>query len=201
MSMAALRWPFSRSDCRLVSWVTRLRSLVAAPLVALLAGCGRDTAPPRDTVATRDLERPLWFREARAIDLTEDGKPDSAVVEARGERSDSLRIRILFVVDGQVLFTQEWASAYELTVVDSLQRRPHGSDEYMRSQLAGVLEAVRVRPLDTSFVRDFGGDTAVLRLARRSPIGAVRVAYGYETTMSVVWDRDARRFRIAHSCC
>jgi hypothetical protein len=38
-------------------------------------------------------------------------------------------------------------------------------------------------------------------LARESPVPSVFVAYGYETTMSVVWDRDARRFRIAHSCC
>jgi hypothetical protein len=174
---------------------------VEVALLCLLMACAPDATPRQDTAASRADERPAWFHQARAIDLTDDGSPDSVVVEARGERSDSLRIHVSFVVDGQVLFTQEWASSYELANVDSLRARPPGSDEYMRSRLTRVLDAVRVGPLDTSFVRDFGGDTAVLRLARESPVPSVFVAYGYETTMSVVWDRDARRFRIAHSCC
>ena len=186
--------------------MTRLQR-AAIFLFCALAGCeNQDTAvrqetAPTDTAAASQGDEPFWFRQARALDLTGDGVADSVVVEARGQRSDSLRLGISFVVGGRPLFVQDWHSSYELANLDSLSQRPPRSDQHMRTALANVLNGVRLAPLDTSYIRDFPGDTAALRMARRGPVQSISIAYGYETTIAVVWDPDAKRFLIAHACC
>lgn len=178
----------------------RMRVVGTLVLAASLACGNRDTAA-RDDPGLPGQTEALWFRQARALDLTGDGTEDSAVVEARGHRSDSLRLRVAFLVGGKDLFAQDWSSSYQLANLDSLSQRPPRSDEHMRAALTQVLQAIRLTPLDTSFIRDFPGDTAALRLARRGPVQSIIVAYGYETTIVVVWDPDARRFLVAHACC
>lgn len=196
--------------------MTAVRRLAAAVALLGLVACGSSreigsddssapSQPPapatRDTAATAVAEAPVWFRQARALDLTGDGVADSAVVEARGERSDSLKLRLSFVVGGRRLFSQDWASEYELAMADSLRRHPPGSDAYVRGALQKVLARIQLARLDTSYVRDFPHDTAALALARRGPVRSIVVAYGYETVVTVVWDPAARRFLVAHACC
>ena len=185
-----------------------LRRASLAVLVALFA-CGSDrdgslrvdSSAVSGAVAPVSADEPSWFRQARALDLTADGTLDSVTVEARGTRSDSLRLRLTFVVDGRPLFVQEWDAEYQLAMADSAQRHPPGSDREMRTALSRILADVRLSPLDTSFIADFPGDTLALAMARRGPVPSIRVSYGYETTVVVVWDPVAGRFLVAHACC
>ena len=194
--------------------------VVAVAVVATLAACSpRDDAPGAgrsapsgattsiDSAPARSDNMPaapadsLWFRRVRTLDLTNDGLADSVIVEARGTRSDSLRFRLRVIARGAAEFTQEWDSKYELMGADAAHQHPPASDAYVRDKVARTIDGIAVAPLDTLPMRDFGGDTVVLRMARRGPVPAFTVAYGYETSMKVVWDQASRRFRVAYSCC
>src|SRR5688572_10443643 len=85
----------------------------------------------RDSVAT--VPAPLWYRRARAVDLTGDGRADSVRLEASGTRPDSLSITLTLLVDGEEKHREQWGSSYELTLLDSATRVPPRVDRALRA--------------------------------------------------------------------
>ncbi len=168
-----------------------VRALTAAIAASALLGCAAEpSAGP-----------PSWYREARALDLTADGQMDSARLDAVGVRPDSLRITLLLIVGGVVKHREDWASSYELALMDtSLRGRPQGA-ALLRAQLDSVLSSVRVQRLDAPGVRVMAEDSAILTGLDPRPTHRISFAYGYETTVRLVWDAPRQRFVRLWSCC
>ena len=112
---------------------------------------------PEPTVA---VQATPWYRGVRVLDLTGDGRSDSVRLEAWGMRPDSLDISLFLVVEGEERHREQWASSYELALLDSAAR-PR-LDEALRAQLDSVLASVVVQRLDAPGVRVMAEDRAVL---------------------------------------
>jgi hypothetical protein len=196
------------------------RCLLIAGLL-LAAGCTSEQPPPDDTAAAgADSTLPVaaadpnvaeptapsadtvvFFRAARVLDLTGRGARDSVVLTARGERLDSLAVRLSVFAEGREAYTESWGSSYELALEDSV--RGAGNEAiatYLRSKFESELAAVERRPFDREQL-ELMGDTAVLR-EFASPIShEIVFAYGYETTVVLAYDEDDGVFRKLRSCC
>lgn len=159
----------------------------------------RDATPASaaESVATA---APPWYRRARTIDLTSDGQMDSVRLDALGTQPDSLRLMLLLIVGGAVKHREEWGSTYELALVDTARSGPQVAVA-VRSQLDSVLSSVRVERLDAPGVRLLTEDSAILRGLDSPPTHRVSFAYGYETTVRLVWDAPRQRFVRLWSCC
>lgn len=142
-----------------------------------------------------------WYRNARALDLTGDGRADSVRLEARGTRPDSFAITLLFVVDGVEAHRERWGSSYELALADSAARTGSGAERFLRARLDSVLASVVVQRLDAPGVRLMAEDSATLAPLTPRPTQRVSFSYGYETTTRLVWDAPRRRFVRLWSCC
>src|SRR5687767_286859 len=186
------------------------RALMAAIGASALLGC---PAGDPDREADRDASpTPLgelvvtaapssWYREARALDLTGDGEPDSVRLDAVGVRPDSLRITLALIVGGVVKHREDWGSSYELALMDTSARGRPQVAPLLRAQLDSVLSSVRVQRLDAAGVRLMAEDTAILSGLDPRPTHRISFAYGYETTVRLVWDAPRQRFVRLWTCC
>ena len=157
----------------------------------------RDAGPDSGAVGA---EAP-WYQRARALDLTSDGRADTVRLVARGARPDSLSITLSLIVDGQEKHREAWGSSYELALADSAARVSPGVDTFLRAQLDSVLASVVVERLDAPGVRLMAEDRPVLERLEPKPTHRVSLAYGYETTVRLVWDASSERFVRLWSCC
>lgn len=176
---------------------SRVHALTAMVAVVAL-GCPAPSPPDADSVA---VAAEPWYRQATALDLTGDGQADSVRLEAYGTRPDSLQIVLRLLVDGQEKHREEWGSSYELALVDSVVRTQSQLDEVLRIRLDTVLARVKVERLDAPGVRVMAEDTALLTSLVPRPTYRVSIAYGYETTVRLVWDAPRQRFVRLWSCC
>ena len=168
-------------------------------MVAVAAlGCPAPS-PPDAEPAGAALER--WYRQATALDLTGDGQADTVRLEAYGTRPDSLRIVLRLLVDGQEKHREAWGSSYELALVDSAVRGGPQLADVLRARLDSVLARVKVERLDARGVRLMAEDSVVLTSLVPRPKYRVSIAYGYETTVRLVWDAPRQRFVRLWSCC
>src|SRR5438552_17693402 len=83
-------------------------------IVALLACDQRGAQPVHKPGARSAQPDSVWYREARALDLTGDGRPDSIILTANGRRSDSLVVVLVFLVDGRETDRLTGPGGYEL---------------------------------------------------------------------------------------
>ena len=190
--------------------VMGIRALAAAIAASILLGCpaaGPDDGPERGDMAdsasgpvARVAPTP-WYRRARALDLTGDGRADSARLEAIGARPDSLRITLALIVDGTVKHREDWGSSYELALIDSSHRDGPRSDVLLRARLDSVLSGVRVQRFDAPGVRLMAEDSAILAGLEPRPTHRISFSYGVETTVRLAWDAPRRRFVRLWSCC
>src|SRR5687768_13711888 len=106
----------------------RMRALTVAIAASAVLGCRAgesDRGSERDAMANAAADSgarataPLWYRRARALDLTGDGRVDSARLDAVGVRPESLHFTRALIVDGVVKHREEWDSSYELALADS----------------------------------------------------------------------------------
>ena len=146
-------------------------------------------------------EPPLWYRRATHLDLTGDGRQDSAVLVARGSRPDSLDVELTLFVAGEPAHTETWRSDYELIDVEPAVRQGPQLDRYMRERLDRAVLSVEIEPLDTGSVRAVSETPEVLKELDPLPAVQVALAYGYETTMALAWNASRRRFVVLYSCC
>lgn len=188
----------------------RIRALTAAIAATGVFGCraaepdhrSADDAsamPASDPVAR--AAPPPWHRRARALDLTGDGRADSAILDAVGTRPDSLRIALALIVDGAVKHREEWGSSYELALADSSFRDSPPADVLLRARLDSVLSSVRVQRFDDPGVRLMAEDSTILAGLEPRPTYRTSFSYGYETTVRLAWDAPRRRFVRLWSCC
>jgi len=122
-------------------------------------------------------------------------------LEAHGTRPDSLRIVLRLLVDGQEKHREAWGSSYELALVDSAAHDRPQLAQVLRARLDTVLSRVKVERLDASGVRLMAEDSVVLTSLVPRPKYRVSIAYGYETTVRLVWDGPRQRFVPLWSCC
>jgi hypothetical protein len=185
------------------------RALAAAIAVSAALGCPaaepeRGSRPDTTAHAMADsVARTAapWYRRARALDLTGDGQVDSVRLDAVGARPDSLRITLALIVGGAVKHREAWGSSYELALADSsLHGRPH-VDSLLRARLDSVLASVRVQRLEEPGVRLMAEDSAIIAGLVPRPTHRISIAYGYETTVRLVWDAPRERFVRLWSCC
>ena len=163
--------------------------------LAVVTGCADRPVPvPEEQVAGV-----TWYQEDAVLDLTGDGRPDTARLAARGTEVDSLALTLTLLVDGEALHREEWGSSYELALGDSLRARVR--DSLLRVRLDSVLASVVVEPLDVPSVRLTAEDSAILAELEPRPTHRISFAYGYETTVRLVWDAPRRHFVRLWSCC
>ena len=182
-----------------------LSSTVGLVAACVLPGCSasevaRDPATESATAVAR-LAPPPWHRSARSLDLTGDGRPDSVHLEAVGTRLDSLRITLTLLVGGEAKLQETWGSSYELALADSAVRVGPRADAFMRARLDTILASVVVQPFTARGVRLMAEDSAVLAGLDPRPSQRISFAYGYETTVRLVWDAARERFVRLWSCC
>ncbi len=144
---------------------------------------------------------PAWYSKGRALDLTGDGTVDSVHLDARGARTDSLRITLALVVGGEVKHREAWGSSYELAMRDSALLVQPRLDEFVRARLDTVLASVVVQPLSAPSVRLMAEDSAILAGLTPRPDVRISIPYGYETVVRLVWDAPRERFVRLWSCC
>src|SRR5207244_6180168 len=83
-------------------------------LVVALLACDQRGAQPVHKPAARSAQPDtVWYREARVLDLTGDGRPDSIILAANGRRSDSLVIVLVLLVDGREAYRLTWTSGQD----------------------------------------------------------------------------------------
>lgn len=93
-------------------------SVVAAlaTLTLVLAACARPDATPADSATgaiSSAFDETAAGTRRRAIDLTGDGVPESLVVNAAGDRPDSLQVRLeIRARDGELLYADSWSSRW-----------------------------------------------------------------------------------------
>jgi hypothetical protein len=122
-------------------------------------------------------------------------------LDAYGTRPDSLRLVLRLLVDGQEKHREEWGSSYELALVDSTVRGRPELAEVLRTRLDSVVARVKVDRLDARGVRLMAEDSVVLTGLIPRPEYRVSIAYGYESTVRLVWDAPRQRFVRLWSCC
>lgn len=188
----------------------RLRTLTTAVAAFAVLGCptgksDRGSEPnarantAADSVAPPAM--PPWYRRARALDLTGDGRADSVHLDAVGARPDSLHITLALMVDGAVKHQEEWGSLYELALADSSRRGRAPMDALVRARLDSVLSSVIVQRLDAPGVGLMAEDSAILVGLDPRPTHRISFSYGYESTVRLVWDAPRQRFVRLWSCC
>ena len=186
------------------------RALAAAIALSATLGCpsgkpdrdrNRDARPTSAAASVASAASPSWYRRARALDLTGVGQLDSVRLEAVGMRPDSLRITLLLIVGGAVQHREQWSSSYEFALVDTSGRRRPQFAALLRARLDSVLSSVRVERLDAPGVRLLAEDSAILSGLEPPPTHRISFAYGYETTVRLVWDAPRQRFVRLWSCC
>ena len=156
----------------------------------------------RETTSESAVDaRAAWYRGERTLDLTIDGRADSVRLEAWGEGPDSLLITLAFVIDGEEKHRETWGSAYELAIQDSAARDRFSIDSVLRARLDSVLESVVVQRVDAPGVQLMAEDRAILARLDPQPTHRVSYAYGYETTVRLVWDAPGERFVRLWNCC
>ena len=187
-----------------------MRALTAAIAASSVIGCSAgepDRGAERDAranAAANSVARaapPPWYRRARALDLTGDGRADSARLDAVGARPDSLHITLALIVGGAVRHREEWGSTYELALTDSSLRRRPQVDALLRARLDSVLSGVLVQRLDAPGSRLMAEDSAILAGLEPRPTHRISFSYGYETTVRLAWDAPRQRFVRLWSCC
>jgi hypothetical protein len=106
---------------------------------------------------------------------------------------------LTFRSGGELFWREEWASEYELVdpppLADSAARAV-----YVRSRLERALASVEIEPFDRGAYATMADpvDSAVLR---QPPLRQISYAYGFETTVALVWDPFNRELRLLHACC
>jgi hypothetical protein len=187
-----------------------IRALTAAIATTATLGCpagepdrerNRDARPTPFAESVASAAPPSWYRRVRALDLTGDGQEDSVRLNAVGTRPDSLRITLMLIVGGAVRHREGWGSSYELALMDASRGGRPQEAAVLRAQLDSVLSSVRVQPLDAPGVRLLAEDSAILRGLEPRPTHRISFAYGYETTVRLVWDAPRQRFVRLWSCC
>lgn len=190
--------------------LVRRHALTAAITLSAALGCpagkpdgegNPDAGPTSAAESVASPAQPSWYRRARALDLTGDGQLDSVRLDAVGMRPDSLRITLLLFVGGTVEHREEWGSSYELALMDTSRLSRPQVAVLLRAQLDSVLSSVRVERLDAPGVRLMAEDSAILNGLERPPTHRISFAYGYETTVRLVWDAPRQRFVPLWSCC
>ena len=196
------------TQCELAS--CGVRALTAAIALSATLGCppgqpdrerNRDARPTSAAESVASAAPPSWYRRARALDLTGDGQLDSVRLDAVGMRPDSLRITLMLIVGGAVKHREQWGSSYELALMDTSRRGRPQVAALLRAQLDSVLSSVRVERLDAPGVRLLAEDSAILSGLEPPPTHRISFAYGYETTVRLVWDAPRQRFVRLWSCC
>lgn len=161
----------------------------------------REVRPTNAVESVASAAQLSWYRRARALDLTGDGELDSIRLDAVGMRPDSLRITLVILVGGAVKHREEWGSSYELALMDTSRLSRPQVAVLLRGQLDSVLSSVRVERLDAPGVRLIAEDSAILNGLEPPPTHRISFAYGYETTVRLVWDAPRQRFVRLWSCC
>ena len=189
------------------------RLLALSSLMVILLGCpsnkpGDDLANTQDDVSVSDerdsaadVSESSWYRQARTLDITGDGQPDSIQLEAVGSHPDSLLITLTIYVDGQEKHREGWESSYELALMDSAALQPSRVDSVLRDQLDRVLASVAAHRLGMPDMQIMGEDSAALAGIEPQPTYGVSFAYGYETVVRLAWDAPRQRFIRLWSCC
>ncbi|HEU5186616.1 MAG TPA: hypothetical protein VFU01_18735 [Gemmatimonadaceae bacterium] len=186
------------------------RALMATIALSATLGCPpgtadrerqRDARPTSAAESLASAASPRWYRRSRTLDLTGDGQLDSVRLDAMGTRPDSLRITLLLIVDGVVQHREQWGSRYELALVDTSRRGRVQVAALLRARLDSVLSSVGVERLDAPGVRLLAEDSAILSGLAPPPTHRISFAYGYETTVRLVWDAPRQRFVRLWSCC
>jgi len=187
-----------------------MRALTVALAAAAVVGCpagepdrGSEQAATAKAAADSIVHAAPspWYRRARALDLTGDGRVDSARLDAVGVRPDSLHLTLALIVDGTVKHREEWDSSYELALADSSLRGHPQVDALLRARLDSVLSGVIVQRLDAPGVRLMAEDSAILASLEPRPTHRISFSYGYETTVRLTWDAPRERFVRLWSCC
>jgi hypothetical protein len=163
---------------------------------------GSSAPSTRDAVASpADHAAAPWYRRARELDLTGDGRPDSVQVEADGSLPDSVRVVLAIFVDGVEKHREEWGSSYELALVDSAARALPRAETVLRAKLDTVLESVSLRRIGAADMRLMAEDSAPLSRLSGQPGHGVSFSYGYETMVRLAWDVAREEFVRLWSCC
>lgn len=206
---AAAELPLNASS-RPVVRVRALTAAIAAIVASAVLGClsgEPDRGSERDAMANAAADSvaraapPPWYRRARALDLTGDGRTDSARLDVVGARPDSLHITLALIVGGTVKHREDWGSSYELALIDSSLRGRPQVDALLRARLDSVLLGVLVERLDAPGVRLMAEDSAILAGLEPRPTHRISFSYGYETTVRLAWDAPRQRFVRLWSCC
>ncbi len=180
----------------------RSPSLLVAIAVLGCRGSEPADAPAELTPESAAAAAPApWYRRARTLDITGDGRADSVRIEAVGARPESLRVTLALLVDGQEKHREAWGSSYELALLDSADRVSPQANAVVRAKLDTVLASVVVERLDAAGVRLMAEDSAALAGLEPRPTHRVSFSYGYETTVRLVWDAPRDRFVRLWSCC
>jgi hypothetical protein len=166
------------------------------------AQAGEASAAPV-SVGTRDPARP-WFSRTLVRDLTGDGVADSAVLTARGARPDSSTVLLTLYVDGRVAHEERWETGYELIDPPESVHTAANQEGYLRARFANVFLRLQLAPLDVSAMA-VSQDTTQIRAQLDSiaplPTQQLNLVYGYETSMSLIWDATSHRFVPIFICC
>jgi hypothetical protein len=148
----------------------------------------------------RQTDQGPWFAAQRAIDLTGDRRVDIVALRADGSSSDSLVITLRFLVDGTERWHEQWNSDYMLVDPPAFPNGERDRAAYVRRGLQRALASVAVEPFDSSqyVLMADPVDSAVVRHPPRTQIS---LSYGYETTLILYWDPEAKQFHTLWGCC
>lgn len=171
----------------------------AALAFLLVAACSPERPDEGPTPPDSPTAEAVWFARQRTLDFTGDGQPDTVELRATGRSPDSLRIVLAFRSAGELFWREEWASEYELVdpppLADGTARAG-----YVRSRLERALASIEVEPFDQGTYESLANPVDSV-LLREPPAHQISYAYGYETTVALVWDPINRELRLLHACC
>src|SRR5256714_11383954 len=120
-------------------------------LVVALMACDERGAQPVHKPAARSAQPDtVWYRAARVLDLTGDGRPDSIILTANGRRGDSLVVVLVFLVDGREAYRLTWPGGNELVDPPLPATTQTSLDAYLPRRLRQILRGVRTEPPDTA---------------------------------------------------
>jgi hypothetical protein len=130
-------------------------------LLLLALGCGaehpsaeQDATADSSTALTQSaapqwLDGPSFFLMTRAIELTGDAVPDTLFLAAHGAHSDSIRIALGAIVQGDTAELARWDSRYQLQAVRGAEPPSEAARlALLRTQLRAVLQSVSTEPFD-----------------------------------------------------
>ena len=119
---------------------------------------------------------------------------------AEGPSYDSLRITLLFIVDGRERWREKWTSAWFRVepFPDSMSQTARAAA--IRARLEATLSSVTVEPFDVNAYKGMAGmaDSALLH---HPPAEQIGFEYGYESHVVLRWDAAAGVFRRLWGCC